>query len=149
MDITEQIKIYHYRMACHKGLDLWNIGSKLKLYRLYKVTSHNGLDLWNVRTKLKICRLYQMAYHKGLDLWNIGSQLKLYGLYKVTSHIELDHSLGHFCIYKCHVSFYWPPIFMSSLKPSWNKNYMYLTQETKIWCIMVSSSDEPEPEFSS
>ena len=89
--------------------------------------------------ELKICRLYQMAYHKGLDLWNIGSQLKLYGLYKVTSYIWLDHSLGHFCISKCHVSFLLTSIFMSSLKPSWNKNYMYLTQETKIWCIMVSS----------
>ena len=89
--------------------------------------------------ELKICRLYQMAYHKGLDLWNIGSQLKLYGLYKVTSYIGLDHSLGHFCISKCHVSFLLTSIFMSSLKPSWNKNYMYLTQETKIWCIMVSS----------
>ena len=64
--------------------------------------------------ELKICRLYQMAYHKGLDLWNIGSQLKLYGLYKVTSYIGLDHSLGHFCISKCHVSFLLTSIFMSS-----------------------------------
>ena len=39
-------------MACHKGLDLWNIGPKLKLYILYKRTYHKGLDLLNIRPKL-------------------------------------------------------------------------------------------------
>ena len=38
-------------MAYHKGLDLWNIGSKLKFYRLYLVTYHKWLDLWNIGSK--------------------------------------------------------------------------------------------------
>ena len=61
------------------SLEHWNKIKNLQIISMCKNAYQKWLDLWNIGTKLKVYyRLFQVAYHKGLDLWNIGTKLEMY-----------------------------------------------------------------------